>query len=447
MTDRRPAGDVRRRSLAATALGITLAVVVASLQSAELPRLRPGLAVIFALAAFGAGISGWLLVELGRIQDRPALRWVGAGNLATSLALGVQLLGFPGIAPGGGVLGTDSDGAAWLYLLAHATIPLAVLAGARRWSPRLQPALVSVTALAALAVAANRIVDVPDLFVDGDRYGGPLVLAMGALTVATLAAAAGWYRLVGDRPLGTEAWVGVSLLLHAADVGLHTFAGGRFTDLWWASLGMRSAQYVVLTAGLLVNLTNLHQDLHDYVDDTERHRLRLETDATRDFLTGLLNRRGLLHAAEPALARPGVRAAVLVIDLDGFKDVNDELGHEMGDEMLRNVSRAIEASVRGADLVARWGGDEFVVLLVDVDDAELAEVRTRVQDNVGAVSDASLGACVLGGQDLDAVREAIDRADLAMLGVKRGRRDRRAPTTTWRGDPDPDPSTSVVDVR
>jgi diguanylate cyclase (GGDEF)-like protein/PAS domain S-box-containing protein len=100
----------------------------------------------------------------------------------------------------------------------------------------------------------------------------------------------------------------------------------------------------------------------------ERDR-RTRHEADHDPLTGLANRRALERTLEAALARAASRGrsvGVLMLDLDGFKAVNDRHGHAAGDEVLREVARRLRRSVRERDLVARLGGDEFVVVLTDL---------------------------------------------------------------------------------
>jgi diguanylate cyclase (GGDEF)-like protein len=115
---------------------------------------------------------------------------------------------------------------------------------------------------------------------------------------------------------------------------------------------------------------------------TRRRREReLERMAYTDHLTGLPNRAVLFQKLSDAAALPG-RRSLLVLDLDGFKEVNDQAGHESGDQLLVEVARRLNTVVRGDDLVARLGGDEFAVLVTGTP-AEAAEVAQRVVDALG----------------------------------------------------------------
>jgi diguanylate cyclase (GGDEF)-like protein len=153
--------------------------------------------------------------------------------------------------------------------------------------------------------------------------------------------------------------------------------------------------------------------------------------ARTDELTGLPNRRALAEAAARALADrdPARPLAVLLLDLDGFKQVNDDLGHHLGDELLRAAAGRIGAAVRPDDLPARLGGDEFAVLLeagTPAADVIAARIRGQlarpfaIREHLLAV-DASVGTASW-PQDGDDLHALLRCADAAMYAAKRARR-------------------------
>jgi diguanylate cyclase (GGDEF)-like protein/PAS domain S-box-containing protein len=158
-----------------------------------------------------------------------------------------------------------------------------------------------------------------------------------------------------------------------------------------------------------------------------------------DSLTKLPNRRRLVDRLQHALAisaRSGVCGAVLFIDLDNFKSLNDTRGHAVGDELLLEVSRRLQAVVRAGDTVARLGGDEFVVVLdqLDADREQSAVIAKIVGDKILAilrqpcvlqgqehVNSASIGISVFLGNE-DNLEDLLKRADTAMYEAKKGGR-------------------------
>jgi diguanylate cyclase (GGDEF)-like protein len=161
-------------------------------------------------------------------------------------------------------------------------------------------------------------------------------------------------------------------------------------------------------------------------DVTEQRALeaRLQERADRDELTGLVNRRRFGEELTRQLARTARHAepaALAMIDLDGFKAVNDKLGHAAGDEVLRAVATALADRVRETDMVARLGGDEFAALLVGVDESQLSDMaallrKTAAEASRGSGVTASVGVTtLLASDDVD---EALARADRAMYAAK-----------------------------
>jgi diguanylate cyclase (GGDEF)-like protein/PAS domain S-box-containing protein len=164
-------------------------------------------------------------------------------------------------------------------------------------------------------------------------------------------------------------------------------------------------------------------------DITERRHAAEElfTLATRDGLTGLLNRNGLLSALDDVLATTG-QLAVVAIDLDDFKVVNDTLGHLTGDELLRAIARTIEDVAGDPHLIGRLGGDEFIVVVRDAPPVEVAEalrVAVGAPFHLGPrrfVVSASFGVAT--GSDRD---EVLRHADLALYEAKGRGRNRVVP--------------------
>ncbi|GGN36761.1 diguanylate cyclase (GGDEF)-like protein [Actinoplanes campanulatus] len=199
-------------------------------------------------------------------------------------------------------------------------------------------------------------------------------------------------------------------------VGIRHLTGGLHPGAIWLLL-------LLAAAGLLRQFLSHRAD-----PDRNRQQALLAQQAFRDPLTGLGNRRMFVEYAEDVLAEPArTKTAVIVVDLDGMKDVNEMFGHAVGDDLLRAAAERLAENVRANDTVARLDGDEFVVLLSGLEDEHaavgvaervLTELHRPLQLNGLAISiRASAGVAISDSGDmLDGV---LRRADQALIRAKR----------------------------
>ena len=170
-----------------------------------------------------------------------------------------------------------------------------------------------------------------------------------------------------------------------------------------------------------------------------RLQKRLEHAAMHDDTTGLPNRRLLEQQIDETRRTKGAIRAVLFVDLDGFKNVNDQLGHQVGDQVLREVATRLQSSVRNEDVVARYGGDEFVVVCDVADEQAALDMAERVRESVRAPYAMLSGEIILGASigismtpadtAISAIDEQVRAADRAMYIAKYAGGDRVASAT------------------
>lgn len=234
-----------------------------------------------------------------------------------------------------------------------------------------------------------------------------LAVSILALTIARQSGSA--------RPAYTRSWIffglaAVTLLARAAfDLAGPTMEDwSRIADV--ATTGLLSVAFIFL-----------------YGADREGIN-KLQEAAERDGLTNLYDLRAFTQLASDHLERAaenGGRCAVAIMDVDGFKSLNDTLGHQAGDRMLQLVASAIRANVRPGDVAGRYGGDEFIILLDRCDTDEAKRVCSRVLRSVVMLSLAagrqvtlSIGISVSPDNGTD-LRDLIANADRQLLAVKR----------------------------
>ncbi|MBF4509929.1 MAG: sensor domain-containing diguanylate cyclase [Aeromicrobium sp.] len=202
----------------------------------------------------------------------------------------------------------------------------------------------------------------------------------------------------------------------------------RAADGTWRILHTRETVFARLPDGRVSQIIGAAEDVTEQRAATER----LRELALEDQLTGLNNKRGFEFLATVALeraARADEPSGVLFTDLDGFKAVNDELGHAAGDEVLRIFADTLRRCARRSDIIARIGGDEFVVLMTEGAQTGLAalveRLRTELSGSVGPAGRplvASVGTALGTAAGLDDLHRLVAEADEAMYADKTARR-------------------------
>ena len=179
-----------------------------------------------------------------------------------------------------------------------------------------------------------------------------------------------------------------------------------------------------------------HAALRAAHEALERSAAELEHMASHDALTGLLNRRALAARLEAFFAAPGRACrALMLVDVDHFKSVNDEHGHHAGDVVLAELAARMRGQLRAGDLIGRWGVEEFLIACAGADVLEVQAIATRLVNAVharpirvdGAVLAVTISIGVAHAADADAtvsVDAALRSADAALYRAKRGGRDR-----------------------
>lgn len=241
----------------------------------------------------------------------------------------------------------------------------------------------------------------------GDRAAGYILIGWGIYTAGVVVLA----LLISGR-------------IPATPLTLHTFQVASLVEMvmWVVVMGLR--------------IDHLRRCAERDRLDGERLRRLADTDA----LTGLLNRRGLQAAAGPLLqqARADRLTALYLLDLDGFKPVNDRHGHHVGDAVLIEIAARLGAQVRSADPVARIGGDEFVVVVADLrDEAAARRIGEQLLQALQAPIEVQGQTCTVGAtigyvlapQDGDEIGPLLAQADHAMYAGKQAGKQqlRRAP--------------------
>lgn len=171
--------------------------------------------------------------------------------------------------------------------------------------------------------------------------------------------------------------------------------------------------------------------------EMQQRAARFESASRTDSLTGLMNRAGFFQCLQKLIqdiARNGTRSAVMLLDLDGFKGVNDVCGHGTGDDVLKCVANRLHDCVDAADKVARLGGDEFGIVVADASDLrELERLAQSIIESIAAIHvhgqgdmriGASVGICLLPDDDCHDESSVMETADRLMYKAKKAGKNR-----------------------
>jgi len=193
-------------------------------------------------------------------------------------------------------------------------------------------------------------------------------------------------------------------------------------------IGSLTRDFNTMTEIIRANTENLEREVSERTEELKRL-------SERDSLTMLLNRRGMMERWEVEtnrISRTGRQMGLLILDIDLFKQINDTYGHKAGDYVITSIAKAVKAAIRSYDHCARWGGEEFLVLLPDCTEEGLTATAEKIRQSISDlgidIGDSSISISVSLGGYMASHDESVDamigKADQAMYEAKRQGRDR-----------------------
>jgi diguanylate cyclase (GGDEF)-like protein len=338
------------------------------------------------------------------ISERPAERlWLAAGALA--MGVGIWSMHFIGMLAFSLPIQLAYDIPTTIASLAIAVLTsgfaLALTSGRQLTLPRLAGGAIAMgTGICAMHYTGMAAIDV----IPGIAYD-PVLVVCSVIIAVTASFVALWlfFKLRdGHSQLQRLARIAAAAIMGLAISGMHytgmaaaRFSAGAFCrggvtfdNLWLAlTIGVFAIGLLVVTLVTAMYDAHLQSRTHSHARRLEAANAKLQYQATHDALTDLPNRvlfmdrlgREIAHAE-----RDGHLFAVLLLDLDRFKQINDSLGHGAGDQLLEEVARRLSGAVRDVDTVARIGGDEFLLLIADAhDQSDLAAAAAKIGKALG----------------------------------------------------------------
>jgi diguanylate cyclase (GGDEF)-like protein len=263
------------------------------------------------------------------------------------------------------------------------------------------------------------------------QHYAALTLVSSAFNVCAIVALAVAVLRLGARAGAVRWLMGVVLTVGAIGIAARAADIWRHPDL---TTGMFAGSLLHVLAFLILFAITVTSSFAFLVMQQERAEGELRRLAMVDPLTGLYNRRAFLELAARELARSrreGSPSAVLMVDLDHFKRVNDDFGHQAGDRVLAAFGALLGRSLREADVAGRYGGEEFCAVLPGAGLAEAAAIAERVRGaaaqaplgDLPRITTASIGVALL-EPDVGGIEPALARADAALYAAKQAGRNR-----------------------
>jgi diguanylate cyclase (GGDEF)-like protein len=437
----------RKRAIVACLLIalVTAALIpVSSIRLPNIPAFLPAYQTVLITAYL---ITAYLIFGFYRANRLVSLLYLCAGCIYTAVILVVQFLSIPNLLiPERATIGGPQT-TIWLWCFWHIGPPLAIFGYAL--SEWLRPGLLALesyrvvhwfgmalgVALAASMAAVTIFHDwLPILQVNGDfRKITTTGIAPGIQVIILLALLLLW-RATGFRTT-LNMWLAVALVALLLDNAITMTAGSVLTVGWYAGRlnALLSAVIMLLIYLREINCVYLDTVLNARQLAASNALLEVKMDQARlDSLTGLPGRALFLDQAKALQARSranGTAVAVLFIDLDGFKIVNDSMGHEHGDSVLKKAAHVLQSALRDTDVAGRVGGDEFVVSLVapvNAIQATAIAVADRIVQQISQIGhgiSCSVGIS-LGSDDHLLLESSLRQADAAMYEAKKNGKNR-----------------------
>lgn len=437
-------GQRRRALLFSLALGLaTLALIpVAGIDRINFPEFLAAYQTAITTAYF---IAAYLIFSLYRANHALSSLYLCGGCLYAGvvlLAQSAQSLHIPASLASLPVLSAGSQTSIWFWSFVHAALPISIAMYALSEWFRPEYAVrrperaatwfgIVVLLLLTASIAGVTVFHewMPVLEAGGNirnMHSMGVAPALMAITAAALLLL--WRATAFHSPL--QVWLGVALLALLFDNVITIIGGHRLSVGWYAGRidGLISAGVMLLACLGEINRAYLKTTNNVRHLATANALLEAKVDqAGLDFLTGLPGRARFIDRVRSQCVsnfKNGTIVAVMVIDLDGFKQVNDTLGHEQGDKVLVQTARVLRTVLRDTDIAGRFGGDEFVVCVFapyPLVQATMIDIAARIVTGIGQLGSGigcsiGISLCIADRLNLDS---ALQQADKAMYQAKK----------------------------